>query len=211
MPAPHASASFGSSKKSDPTTRSVGGTRAAGMRGVKTSASGGGRVKKAGRVLIFFTHFPLETPFLKAAVRPRSLRLSPSLTAEPRSLPHCWRWPPFTDPQPRQCVHIIRYFGLLFFFSRARFKKKQLFSARLSETHRRERQIHADILQLHVFRWGCTALSDASLHRQRLSILYAHMRGCPPTPPTILESAYCSVCSPIWIHSFACQQMAQWF
>lgn len=43
-------------------------------------------------------------------------------------------------------------------------------------------------------------LSDASLHRQRLSILYAHMRGCPPpTPPKILESAYCSVCSPIWI------------
>lgn len=34
-------------------------------------------MKKAGRVLIFFTHFPLETPFLKAAVRPRSLRLSP--------------------------------------------------------------------------------------------------------------------------------------
>lgn len=118
MPAPHASASFGSSKKkSDSTTRSVGGTRAAGMRGVETSASGGGRVKKAGRVLIFFTHFPLETPFLKAAVRPRSLRLSPRLTAEPRSLPHCWRWPPFTDPQPRECVHIIRYFGLHFFFS----------------------------------------------------------------------------------------------
>lgn len=112
--------------------------------GVEASASRGGRVKKAGRVLIFFTHFPLETPFLKAAVRPRSLRLSPRLTTEPRSLPHCCRWPPFTDPQPRGRLHIIRYFGLLFFFfSRARFfflrkKKRKSSCSRLSETPERK-------------------------------------------------------------------------
>lgn len=110
MPAPHSSASFRSSKKS--TTRLVGHTPAA--QNAKKSASEGGSVTKAGRVLIFFTHFPLETPFLKAAVRPRSRPLSPCLTAETRSLPRCWRWPPFTDPQPRECVPIICYFGLHF-------------------------------------------------------------------------------------------------
>lgn len=47
------------------------------VRKEKTKKNERGSIKKAGRVLIFFTHFPPETPFLKAAGRcPSSLSLS---------------------------------------------------------------------------------------------------------------------------------------
>lgn len=195
MPAPRGSASFGSSKIIISTTRLVGDTRGSQNTGVtKKSASGGGRVKKAGRVLIFFTHFPLETPFLKAAVRPRSLRLSPRLTAEARSLPHCWRWPPFTDPQPRECVHIICYFGLHFTRTgggRRKKKKKQLFSSNCASvwgTSERQRATATRFMQTSRS-CKCTSLngdgvhgvlSDAPLHRSHKDWPYTtHIRVDP--------------------------------
>lgn len=157
----------------------------------KKSASEGGSGTKAGRVLIFFTHFPLETPFLKAAVRPRSLPLSPCLTAESRSLPHCWRWPPFTDPQPRECVPTICYFRRHFFLRTE--KKKQLVSVSgasvwdTSEWEQSNRdQIHADILQLqmHIYKWrgGCTAFCLMPYYSNNLNtsrIVCTHVKIFP--------------------------------
>lgn len=150
MPAPHSAAAFGSSKKND----DAFGRQHTGSQNTKKNASNGGNVTKAGRVLIFFTHFPLETPFLKAAVRPRSLPLSPCLTVETRSLPHCWRWPPFTDPQPRECLPIICYYGLHFFYFFFTYRKTAgLGERRVCVRHfwvreSNSNEIHGDILQL---------------------------------------------------------------
>lgn len=110
MLAPHISLLVHTSKSDDEVAheRKKKSTRAR-----KTLKPKRGSVKKAGRVLIFFTHFPPETPFLKAAGRLSVLPLP--LSVSPPRLTHCLRWPPFTlFSLPTSPAQILDFFLLPF-------------------------------------------------------------------------------------------------
>lgn len=154
MPAPHSSAFFGSSKKKS-TTLLVGDTRAVKMR--KKSASEGGSVTNAGRVLIFFTHFPLETPFLKAAVRPRSLPLSlshrgDSLTSTLLAMTSIHRP---TTPRTRSYNLLFRTTFFLRTEKTAGLGERRVCLRHIGVRKSNSKQVHADILQLqlHIYKW----------------------------------------------------------